>query len=343
MSRNSGAQHQAVHLVSLALSAIMVLSAIAWATSNIREVAPHNRAVVIRTGSLNRMEDSGLLWAWPAPFEEVLLVPAAATVLERRIDGLHRWQTGEPRAADASTESDALAGSGYLLTADASVVHLDIDVFYRVTDPFAYVLQQQHILPTLDRLATRSAIMISASRDLDSILVARPELVAPESGAAERRERLRADLVKSINASLRGLASKGVSLGITVDRADIQSALPTAAVSAFDAVLTASQQAEQEIAGAQNDAEQDKQAADQAADRIVQVADAQSRERLAKARADTATITGLASAQKGSDSDPGLPLRLYRDRIARILSQAGSVITIDPRDDARLMLQGADK
>ncbi|MEK1897198.1 MAG: protease modulator HflK [Rhizobium sp.] len=340
--RNSMAQHQAVRLVSLLLSAIMVLAAAGWATSNIREIAPQNRAVVLRLGALNRVQESGLLWALPAPFEKVLLLPASATVLEHPINGLLRSPAAQIGDADISTQSDALAGSGYLLTADASVVQLDVRVFYRVTDPFAYALQQEHVLPALDRLATRSAAVICASRDLDSILVARPELVASDNGVAERRERLRADLVNSINSSLSALKSRGMGLGIEIDRADVQSALPATAVSAFDQVLTASQQAEQAIASAQNDAEKDRQAADQEADRIVQVAQAKSSERLAKARADTATVTGIASAQ-GSDSDPGLLWRLYRDRVAQILAQAGSVITVDPRDDARLILQGADK
>jgi regulator of protease activity HflC (stomatin/prohibitin superfamily) len=269
----------------------MVLAAVGWATSNIREIAPQNRAVVLRLGALNRVQESGLLWALPAPFESVLLVPDAATVLERRINGLLRSPAAQAGEADAAAESDTLAGSGYLLTADASVVQLDIRVFFRVTDPFAYVLQEEHVLPALDRLVTRSAVVICASRDLDSILVARPELVASDNGVAERRERLRADLVKSINASLGSLTSKGTGLGIEIDRADVQSALPAKAVSAFDEVLTASQQAEQAIASAQNDAEKDRQAADQQADRIVQVAEAQSSERLAKARADTATVT----------------------------------------------------
>ncbi|WP_431323271.1 protease modulator HflK [Rhizobium sp. YTU87027] len=340
--RNSTAQHQAVRLVSVLLSAIMALAAVGWATSNVREIAPQSRAVVLRLGALHRVQESGLLWALPAPFENVLLLPDAATVLERRINGLLRSPAAQTGEADAATQSDSLAGSGYLLTADASVVQLDIRVLYRVTDPFAYVLQEEHVLPTLDRLVTRSAVVICASRDLDSILVARPELVSADSGTAERRERLRADLVKTINASLDALKSKGMSLGIEIDRADVQSALPTTAVNAFDGVLTASQQAEQAIASAQNDAEKDKQAANQEADRIVQVAEAQSSERLAAARADTATITGFASGQ-GRDSDPGLLWRLYRDRVAKILSQAGSVITVDPKDDARLILQGADK
>jgi len=340
--RNSTAQHQAVRLVSLLLSAIMVLASVGWATSNIREIAPQNRAVVLRLGALDRVQESGLLWAMPAPFEKVVLLPDAATVLERQINSLLRSPAAQTGEADDGMQSDTLAGSGYLLTADASVVQLDIRVFYRVTDPFAYVLQEEHLLPALDRLVTRSAVMICASRDLDSILVARPELVSTDNDTAQRRERLRADLVNSINAGLNSLRVKGTGLGIEIDRADVQSAIPVAAVSAFDGVLTASQQVEQAIASAQNDAEKDRQTADQEADRIVQVAEAQSSERLAKARADTAAVTGLASA-RGSDSDPGLLWRLYRDRVAKILSQAGSVVTVDPRDDAHLILQGAEK
>ncbi|MHC2296205.1 SPFH domain-containing protein [Rhizobium mongolense] len=332
-------EHQAVHLVSVALSVIMVLAAIGWLTSNVREIAPQSRAVVLRMGSLNRVQDSGLLWALPEPFEKVELLPAAATVLERRIEGLVRSPAAETGTGAAS---DALAGSGFLLTADASVVQLDIRIFYKITEPFDYVLQGSHVVPALDRLATRSAIFICASRDLDSILVARPELVGPDSGIAEKREQLRADLVRSIDESLRVLKANGAGLGIEVERADVQSSLPSQAVAAFDAVLTASQQAEQSIASARNDAEKDKQAADQAADAIVQVAEAQSSERVAKARADTATITGFIEKQ-GALNDPALAMRLYRDRVAKILSQAGSVVTVDPRDDARLILQGADK
>ena len=112
---------------------------------------------------------------------------------------------------------------------------------------------------------------------------------------------------------------------------------PATAVS-FDGA-TAGQQAEQ-ARGAKR-AEKDKQAADR--NRPDRAGGGGAIQRTAgKARADTATVTGFASAQ-GSDSDPGLLWRLYRDRVGKILSQAGSVVTIDHRDDERLLLQGAVK
>ena len=58
------------------------------------------------------------------------------------------------------------------------------------------------------------------------------------------------------------------------------------------------------------------------------------------AQADTSTIASLAKVQQAGN-DPGLLLRLYRERLPKILGQAGSVTSVDPKDDARLIIQGA--
>ena len=193
------------------------------------------------------IQNSGLLWAWPRPFEQVVIVPAADRVSERRIENLLRSDVAlqaDRKASFATPVSDALAGSGYLLTGDAGVVQLDVRVFYNVTEPYAFVLQGEHVLPALDRLVTRSAVALTAARDLDTILVARPELIGTDSQAAERRERLRGDLVQGINQQLAALSATGQGIGVQVVRVDVQSSLPGPAVNAFNAVLTASQHAE---------------------------------------------------------------------------------------------------
>ncbi|WP_281688603.1 SPFH domain-containing protein [Pseudomonas citronellolis] len=326
---------QAGRLAFVALYGVTLLAALAWALSNVREIGPDSRAVVLRMGALQRIANPGLLLAWPRPFEQVVLLPAAERVIERRVETLLRSAQAQKADLDVSLVNDATAGSGYLLTGDAGVVQLDVRVFYKVVDPYAYVLQGEHVLPALDRLVARNAVSVCAARDLDTILVARPELVGSDSAVAERRERLRGDLQQGINQSLAALAAAGSGLGIEIERVDVQSSLPREAVSAFNAVLTASQLAEQNVASAQNDAARQTQAATQAADRTLQVARAQAGERLAKAHADTATITSLAASQ-----DPGLLLRLYRERVPGILGKAGSVTTVDPRDAGRLILQG---
>lgn len=336
---------QASRLAFLGLYVVTLLAAVGWAVSNVREIDPQNRAVVFRFGELDRVQNAGLLLAWPQPFEQVVLLPSADRVIERHVETLLRSPTA--LAADKITSfatpmSDALAGSGYLLTGDAGVVQLDVTAYYKVTDPREFVLQGEHVLPALDRLVNRSAVSLAAARDLDTILVARPELVGSDSQSAERRERLRGDLVQGINMRIGELTATGVGLGVEVVRVDVQSSLPAAAVNAFNAVLTASQQADQAVANARTDAEKLNQTANQQADRTLQVAHAQASERLAKAQTDTAAVTGLAQSMQNK-SDPGLLLRIYRERVPAILKQAGSVTTVDPRDDSRLIIQGADK
>ncbi|MFW0888917.1 UNVERIFIED_CONTAM: protease modulator HflK [Pseudomonas sp. JL1] len=334
---------QAGRLAFLALYAVTVLAALAWAFSNVRQIDPQSRAVILRFGALDRVQSAGLLLAWPRPVEHVILLPAADRVLERRVENLLRSDAAlqaDRVASFASPVSDALAGSGYLLTGDAGVVQLDVRVFYKVSEPYAFVVQGEHVLPALDRLVTRSAISLTAARDLDTILVARPELIGRDNQAAERRERLRSDLLQGINRRLADLAATGQGLGIEVVRVDVQSSLPGPAVSAFNAVLTASQQADQAVANARTEAEKLTQTAREDADRALQIAHAQASERLAKASADTATVLSLAKTQ---ESDPQMLLRLYRERIPGILRQAGSVTTVDPQDDSRLIIQGAEQ
>ena len=336
---------QAGRLAFLGLYAVTVFAAVAWGVSNVRQIDPQNRAVVLRMGALDRIQNAGLLWAWPKPFEQVVIVPAADRVSERRIENLLRSDVAlqaDRKASFATPVSDALAGSGYLLTGDAGVVQLDVRVFYNVTEPYAFVLQGEHVLPALDRLVTRSAVALSAARDLDTILVARPELIGSDSQAAERRERLRGDLVQGINQQLASLSATGQGIGVQVVRVDVQSSLPGPAVNAFNAVLTASQHAEQAVAAARNEAAKVTQSATQQADRSVEQAQAQASERLAKAQADTSTIINLAKVQQAGN-DSGLMLRLYRERMPRILGQAGSVTSVDPNDDSRLIIQGAEQ
>jgi regulator of protease activity HflC (stomatin/prohibitin superfamily) len=343
--RRTGPWQQAARLAFIALYAVTVLAALAWALSNVRQVAPQDRALVLRFGAIERVAGPGLLLAWPQPVEEVVTVPGPDRLLELRVQGLQRTEAAmqaERKASFALPVTDALAGSGYLLTGDAGIVQLDVRVFYTVTDPRAWVLQGEHVLPALDRLVTRGAVAQAADRDLDTILVARPELVSQNSQAAARRERLRADLLQAINQRLASLEAAGQGLGVKAQRVDVQSRLPTDAVGAFNAVLTATQEADKAVANARTDAQKTRQAATQAADRLLQVAQAQASEQVAQARADTSQISGLAETV-GNGSDPGLALRLYRERIPVILGKAASVTTVDPRDDAHLILQGAQK
>lgn len=333
----AGPWTQSIRLAFYALYALTLLAAAGWLFSNIRQIPADSRAVVLHFGAQQRVAEAGLLLAWPAPVDDVVMVPAPDRVIEHHVTALLRSADALHADMRDDDSSDALAGSGYLLTGDAGVVQLDISVFYRVVAPMAYVLQGEHVIPALDRLVERAAVAVCAARDLDTILVARPEMVSGDLNVAQQRERLRADVQHNVAQNLQRLAQSGSGLGIALERVTVQSTLPSTTVTAFNAVLTASQKASQAIATANTDASLIRQKATQLADQIRQTAQAQARERVAKAQSDTAMVTRLAN----SHHDPDLLARIYRERIAAILAQAGSVITVSPKDDANLILQAA--
>ena len=339
---------QAGRLTFIALYIVTLVLAARWLTSNVQQIDPSQRAIVARFGALNRMHEAGLLWAWPRPFEQVALIPAAESVIEHHVQTLLRSKEAQQAELspsdddDAEPLDDALAGSGFLLTGDTGLVQLDVRVFFKVTAPFEYFVQRATLEPALERFVNRAAVKVSAARDLDTILVARPEFTDQQAAIAEQRERLRSDLLREVNARLVALARARAGLGIELTRIDVQSKVPSLTVSAFNSVLTATQMAEKNLAEAHNDAAWTLQNATQAADRTLQVAQAQASERVAKAQADTASVLQLSQTTRGA-ADPGLALRVYRERMASILAKAGSVTMIDPKDDSRLIVPGSKK
>jgi regulator of protease activity HflC (stomatin/prohibitin superfamily) len=337
---------QAGRIAFIALYIFTALAALRWLTSNVREVSPQNRAVIIRAGAISHVAPSGLLWAWPQPIDLVRMVPAAETVLEHHVQALIRSQQAIQADSmsydddEGGPVSDELAGSGYLLTGDSGIVQLDVRVYYKVTDPLTYVLQDELVLPALERVVTRNAVTVCAERDLDTILVARPELIAAGNEGAEQRERLRGDLLRGINQSLVTLQRTGMGLGIEATRIDVQSTLPRDTINAFNAVLTASQQAEQTIADSRTEAARTLQIATQASDRSLQVASATASERLSKSETDTASVLHLAASVKNG-TEPGLLMRVYRERMPGILAKAGSITTVNPGDEAQVIVPAA--
>ncbi|SIT48931.1 Membrane protease [Paraburkholderia piptadeniae] len=358
-TRQLGPGGEAVRLSFWSITVVAALAACAWAGSNIRRIPADNRAVVTRFGAFVRTQDAGLLIAWPRPFESVVLVPGSARVLERHIQSLERdprARAGDSHMTDAeppeqaeisspddqpgrSSLPDALAGSGYVLTGDNGAVQLDATLYYRVSDPYAYVLQKDRLDAALERIVSASAVEVAANRDLDAILVARPEQQSADQQMAAKREQLRGDLAQVIEQHLQQLESAHAGLGIEVARVDVRGAFPASAVNAFNSVLTSLQVAERNIAEARTDAERRRQDAQQDADRIVQNAQASAAERVATAQTKTTAIRELEAPLR-ENIDPGLLARVYRDRVQQILSKVARVTTIDPHNTSNLILPG---
>jgi regulator of protease activity HflC (stomatin/prohibitin superfamily) len=323
--RDVGAWSQAVALSFRFLMVVAVAIALGWLVSNVRRVTADDQAVVVRFGRVVRVHGPGLLFALPRPLEKVSMIPASARQIalkiERFADGGSNDNSNRTMGFDIN--QDPRLNAGFLLTGDSSVVHLEGQLFYQVSDPEAYMVSADHVRPALQRLLIAAAIDTIGARDLDAILVARPEN-ASKNREAGRRERLRGDLVQAVNGRLRKLAAEGTPLGVEVSRVDLVASIPRGAHDAFDSVLAVTQEAERAIAAAQTNKEIVAQKAASEADTIKSSASASAEENVSKATVATASITALGSANQ--DMSRGMQMsRLYYDRIGPILKKAGKV------------------
>jgi membrane protease subunit HflK len=314
--------------------------ALAWAFSNVREVPPDQQAMVLRFGQVVHVQPAGLVLALPRPIETIVLLPSADRQLALKINTGAAWEPAILDPASAGSGVAVPASASLYLTGDGAAVLLDAAVTYSIADAAAYDLAAIHVEPALQRLFRAAAIGVAADRSLDDFLVARPEQVAGGTAAQARREAVPDALADAMNRRLRALAAQGAGLGVEVERVDVTAFLPPSAKLAFDAVLDATQAAEQGLAAARTAAERDAQAAAQARDRILAGAHATAEERVRGAQAQVAEVTSLTQRMDPA-SRPSLLDQVYRQRIAVVLQQAGTVQTIDAHGSGRLILPGA--
>ncbi|MBV9782221.1 MAG: hypothetical protein JO264_00225 [Acidisphaera sp.] len=343
----AGPLAQSVGLAFRMLHVVVLLLAGGWAISNIREVPADSRAVVLRFGRVERVQAAGLVLAWPRPIEQIVLLPAWDRQIPLAIETPSNagptaetaFQLRQPDdVVDVRAQKDAWNGQ-YFLTGDGSVVQCDGTLFFRITDPAAYVLAQSHVAPALQRLYRASAVAIAAGSDLDDFLVARPEQSAGRPDAAARREALRGVLAAAINRRLQELREQGGNLGVEVSRIDFVALLPPLAKAAFDEVLTATQIADQTAAAARTDAANAAQEADRTGDRIRSEAGAAAEEQIRRASADIADVAAL-HARITPATRASVLAEYYRERIGPTLRNAGQVTAVDLQGGQHLILPG---
>jgi len=336
-AKTEGAWAQAAQLAFRFLFLVVFVLAVGWAISNCRQVPPDSRAIVLRFGTVVRQARAGLLLALPQPFERVILLPSADRQIQFRIDAFQGSGAASSQSVAVSISTNPRDNAGILLTGDMSLVHLSATLFYQISDANAYVLSSEHVAPGLARLFTASAVTVAARRDLDTILVARPERNSASDAFRLGRESLRSDLMNEVNRRLSDLASQGASLGISVSRVDLLPSIPAEAKAAFDSVLYAMQNAETAIAQARTQAELLTQRSNQGRDRILTDAQALAQERITQARTRTDAISALSANREGL-SGQMLERQLYQEQIGKILGAAGRVYSADAQGGARVIV-----
>ena len=88
------ALEQSVGLAFRFLFIGVAVMAVVWLASGFVSVDTGSRAVVMRFGKVDRVRDSGLVWAWPRPVETVVLVPASERQLTQNVVALDLAKRG---------------------------------------------------------------------------------------------------------------------------------------------------------------------------------------------------------------------------------------------------------
>lgn len=342
-----GAWAQSARLAFQFIISAVVVLACGWLVSNVHQVPSDSRAVVVRLGQVAKEHGPGLLIAWPRPIDEVVLVPSLDSQIALAIEP-HERPGGSSADRPAASHSRMFDGfpissvarenGSFLMTGDFSVVHLEATLFYQITHPRGYVLTRDFLRSALTRLYNASVIGVAAGRELDAVLVARPETAGASHNA--HREKFRSELVAAINQRLSQLAGHGTDLGIRITRVDLSPSIPRGAKGAFDYVLVAAQRAEEGMAYARTNAELSLQKAHQQVDQIAAQAEAEAQERIQEALRRTVAIASL-SRDHASTPSQVLERRLYHERIKAILGKAARIDTVDRDSAARAILSGA--
>lgn len=333
---------QAVGIGFRAVALAVVVLAIIWLCSGIRSIEPSTRAVVLRWGAMDREVASGLVLAWPRPFETVVTVPAPERQisldldlfddpdLDRSLD--HALADGMPPLPLATDDVEMFDGRHFLLTGDADLVQLRATLVYAVHDARAYALMQERVESHLRRAFQAAVTAGCAARPLEALAtVWRDAATGSDATAAAQRELFRTQVLAALNTRL-----DRSGCGVRAQRLDLNVYVPRAVQDSYAAAATASAQAAAAIAEARTAAATTAQEARRDRSRIVTTAEALGRELLSRARVDTDRIAALAG------QDPGqrrlLLHRLHQEALVRILAKAPELTAVDGSRPLRLQL-----
>ena len=333
-----GAVSQSIRIAFRTLQAAIVVLVVVWLVGNVRRVPPDQQAVVLRFGRVVGVQQSGLVMTLPRPIQDVVLLPGPTAQNGLDIDMSHRAIRVSSGPASAR---GPLRGTpaGTFLTGDNAVIVLNAHVTWRVANEAAYLVAQDRVEPALQRLFAAAATDIAAGHELDDFLAVRPER-AGDPAAQARRQAIRGEFAERLNDLLRRFGNAaGPGLGVEITRVDLTPLLPPAAKEAFDRVLQSAQAAEQNLAYARTQALFTTQAAQQDRGRVLTEARAGAGERVSLARERTAAITALEQ-EANPASRPSLLDQVYRERVAAVVRNAGSLSAIDLRGDNPLIIPG---
>ncbi len=332
--------HTLRRLTPIAQTLCIVLL-VCYAFSGVRFVGPQQSALILRLGKLQPApHTSGLLFAWPAPIDEVILIDTGAEhtlALEdwsprgpRLEQGRHtREATPEEIAAgtalmagnqalpvEVAPEGDSFdpVTDGYTLTGDWNVVQGRFTLRYRIADPVAFFRQGDRATSLLSRLSRRATTRALSATPIDRGLT---------DGRAELASAIRADL---------DVRARQLDLGIAVTAFEIREIAPPRQVApSFEEVTNARLFARTLAENAGEYRIKQTTLAEGQAAAIRRRAEGASRQLVASARGESAAFSRFHAQYARQPAL--LRERLYAETVSHVMQQVHST-TVLPRGES---------
>lgn len=152
----------------------MLVLVLIYLCSGITVIAPNQRGLVLRFGhALPKSAPPGLLFAFPPPIDEVVMLPAKS-VQEVALDA---WTPNDDSYRDALHP----ARDPYTITGDVNIIRARFSIRFQVADPIAYEFGARERENLCNAICYQSACRVLAGMSVDDALTTRRDFIGQES------------------------------------------------------------------------------------------------------------------------------------------------------------------
>jgi membrane protease subunit HflK len=291
----------------------MLVLVLIYLCSGITVIGPNERGLILRFGrALPKSSPPGLLFAFPAPIDEVVRLPAKSVqevVLEAWTPNNDSWRDSLHPANDP-----------YTITGDANIIRARFSVRFQVADPIAYEFGSSDRENLRNAICYQNACHVLAGMSVDDVLTTRRDFIGQESMRLAQVELDR------------------LGLGIQLLAFETREINPPASVlPAFQDVVSAKVEAKTLVEPARSRQASLIPEANAEAYRIQQEGESYAQGLIAKAQGEVSAFLALLKEYR---ANPGtVHTRLYAEMIESVLPKlrVSTVMPID-RGDVRILV-----
>ena len=243
-----------------------------------------------------QVKEPGLLLAFPYVIDEVIKVP---------VGKVHEVSI-TTHAASADPTYAEIEDTGYVITGDENIIHIDATLKYQISDPVEYALYNSDPETEINGVVSGVMTSCAASKSVDGLLT-------------DQKAEFGNEVIRQAQAIL-----DGMEMGVSIVSLEFKSIKPPSALQYhFDQVNAASVEKETRIQQANQYRER---VIPEAADKLVSDAQVSQHDRINRANDQVAEFYGLF--QEYQQNRDVVYERVFREKVVTIFNQMGGKIVL---------------